>query len=1110
MKLRHQRIVPFLFLFAFGFFLLPNVASAFAPQDVAGPPEEPKIAPASKEGEEAIGRFKVPAGFQTRLIAAEPLVANPCAFVIDSKGRIYVCETFRQERGIEDNRGHQYWVKDDLAAQTVADRVAYIKKHHARRLAHYTSHDDRIRLLWDSDGDGVMDRDEIFAKHFNQIEDGTGAGVLPVGDHVLYTCIPKLWLLRDADGDNVAEERKALIDGFGVRFALRGHDLHGLILGPDGRVYFSIGDRGYNVVSQEGKRFANPESGAVFRCEIDGSGLEVVATGLRNPQELAFDDYGNLFTGDNNSDSGDRARWVYVVEGGETGWRMAYQYLPDRGPFNREKIWHPYHPGQPAFIIPPIANFADGPSGLAYYPGTGLPDHFKGRFFLCDFRGTPHNSGVKTLRNEPDGAFFKLVDAEDSFWSILATDIDFGVDGGLYVSDWVQGWSGEGKGRIYRFSDPAVDSSDIVREVASLLREGMTKQPVASLEKLLAHADRRVRQQAQLELVRRGEVDALLASIAPQKPQFGRLHAIWGLSHLLRTGNPPAATAERIASQLVALLDDEDAEVRCQAAWVIGDRQIAAGEEKLLARLASEEPRPQHFFAAALGKLQSKAAVAPMLNLLAANDNRDPIIRHGAIMGLVGAGADAVHVAASKHLSSAARLGAVVALRKLESPLLTAYLNDADALVKVEAARAIHDVPITEGLAALAAVELHPQDDNALVRRVLNARFRLGTPEAAASLVAYAARADHPADMRVEALKMLAEWAKPDSRDRVHGMWRPIEPRSDAPAREALLAQLGNLVAAPEAIRNQTVKTAVALGIKEIAPALLTIVQNDGESPENRGAALTALAELGAPETMSLVEKALESPAASLRVAALGVLVRRTPEAALDRAVAATKSSEKLERQSAYAFLASLKSPEADAAIAASLEKVGSAPADVRLDILEAARARNESPVVRGPLQAWEASLAPDDPVARNQFALKGGDAERGRSLFFGKPEISCVRCHKIGGVGGEVGPDLSQIAKEKDRLYLLEAIVAPSKSIAKNFESVVIHDSDGRIHTGVLKAKTDETTTLLTAEGKLVEIKNADIEEQSQGKSAMPEDLPTKMTAMELRDLVEYLSSLK
>ena len=244
-----------------------------------------------------------------------------------------VCESFRQGVGVTDNRKHDdAWLDDDLAAQTVADRLAYHKKHLQDQVGGYTEQDDRIRLLEDTDGDGRADSAKVFADHFNGIVEGTGAGVLVNGDDVFYTCIPHLWRLRDTDGDGRADQRQSLHEGYGVRVAFRGHDLHGLTIGPDGRLYFSVGDRGYNIQTESG-RLVDPESGAVFRCNLDGSQLEVVHTGLRNPQELAFDDYGNLFTVDNNSDSGDRARLTCIVEGGETGWRMAYQYLPGPRPF---------------------------------------------------------------------------------------------------------------------------------------------------------------------------------------------------------------------------------------------------------------------------------------------------------------------------------------------------------------------------------------------------------------------------------------------------------------------------------------------------------------------------------------------------------------------------------------------------------------------------------------------------------------------------------------------------------------------------------------------------------------------------------------------------------
>ncbi len=453
--------------------------------DVAPPPEVPQVAPASDAAEKAIAGFQVPQGMTVELVAAEPALANGVCFCFDGQGRIYVAETFRQEHGVEDNRAHMTWVDDDLAARTVEDRLAFFHKHLGQRIDEYAKCDDRIRRLEDTDGDGKYEKSTVFADRFNGILEGTGAGLLAHQGDVFYTCIPNLWRLQDTRGTGVADRRTVLSTGYGVHVAYRGHDMHGLCLGPDGKVYFSIGDRGFNVRTPDGRQLAYPDRGAVLRCQPDGSELEVVHEGLRNPQELAFDDQGNLFTADNNCDSVDLARWVYIVEGGDSGWRMNYQYLADRGPWNQEKLWELPWEGQAAWLLPPLAHISEGPAGLASYPGVGLAEKYRGHFFLADFRGTAAGSGIHSFALRPKGAAFDIVDREQFFWGVLATDCDFALDGSFHVLDWAESWEGRGKGRIYRLRDESANVDRAASESRRLLAADLRSQSPAELIALL-------------------------------------------------------------------------------------------------------------------------------------------------------------------------------------------------------------------------------------------------------------------------------------------------------------------------------------------------------------------------------------------------------------------------------------------------------------------------------------------------------------------------------------------------------------------------------------------------------------------------------------------------
>ena len=1079
--------------------------------------EVPQLVEKSDEATTAIGSFKKPAGFTCELFAAEPMVGNPVAFTIDHRGRVVVCESYRQEIGVTDNRGHDAkWLSADLAAETVADRIRYHREQLGDKAAEYETKDDILRILIDTDGDFHADKATVFASGFNGIEEGTGAGALVRGDRIYYTNIPKLWALVDKNDDGIADERIVLADGFGVRVAFRGHDMHGLILGPDGRLYFSIGDRGYHVETPSGL-IANPESGAVFRCELDGSKLEVIASGLRNPQELAFDDFGNLFTGDNNSDSGDKARWVFVVRGGDTGWRMMYQYISDRGPFNREKIWYPFSEDSPAYTVPPIANLADGPSGLTCYPGTGLtaksgqPDAFANAFFLCDFRGQASNSGVRMIQVNPKGAFFELKSNEEFVWNILATDVEFGPDGGMYVSDWVNGWKGENKGRIYRFADPQAQASDLVKNTRLLLRDGMKSRRQAELASLLDHADRRVRLEAQWELVSRGNRDVFISTLQQTDASLlKRLHSVWGLGQLLRA----KPNDELVAKAMVKALSQSDPMVVTRTMEALADGGYKSALPRFAELLKQDSAIIKAASCMAIGLLGADDALDGIVNVLAENDNRDPILRHAGIMGMTGVKDYSKLVSLKTHSSEAVRLAAVVALRKQANPIVFSFLSDSSPKVQKEAVRAVHDVPqLHSQLPALAELAVASDTDDAVVSRVLNASFRLGREQDAVRLANFAARSTCKDSMRIEALDMLANWAKPGNRDRVMNRHQPLSDRNPETAKKVLRERIEELSATPQAVRDKFLDVGAKAGLTEIAKILLATARDTNAEGTRRGVAIRALTSLAPDSIQPFIEELIKDANVEVRMASMAFQVSRTPELATKNLQLAIGSKIFSERQFAWDQLGSMSNSTAKGLIAQGVDAylAGTLERDCWVNVVEAAKGKLDPDLDQKLLDRLESleKLRESDPKKYFEDCIDGGDVLQGRSLFFTRSSLSCVRCHKVGTTGGEVGPNLSALGPQKTREYLLEAIVTPNSAIAQNFETVVILDDDGKTISGILKSENDSSLTLMDAQGALIQVRKDSIEERKKGLSSMPVDLLKYLNKRELRDLVAYLASL-
>ncbi len=1213
-----------------------------------GQAQHAALSPAFDTATSESQHFQLMPGLRLSVWAAEPQLSNSVAFSIDGKGRIFLAESDRWAISVFDITTHTNWLLEDMSFHSVADRAAFLTNQFATNLTFLTKDSEVVRVLEDRAGTGHADHSEIIATGFNSVVDGTAAGVLATGTNLYFANIPNLWRLsagadgswqigygtsaahstpnsqlRSPNSDLPSATRERLASGFGVHIGVSGHDLHGLIKGPDGRIYFSFGDRGVCLTNREGAVINLPDCGGVLRCEPDGANLEVFCYGLRNPQELAFDDLGNLWTVDNDTAGADPCRVLHIVEGGDYGWRTSYQHMEGFGPWVQEELWKGGQDG----ILPPAGTVSQGPCGLAYYPGTGFGTRLAGTFLHCDFP-----AGVTAFTVKPQGASY-VVDRQEKFlWNCWPTDVDFGPDGAVYVLDWVNGWGQSTKGRIYRITPAERDprQAALVAEVKRLLAEGMTQRGEQELIDLLGHADRRVRLEAQWGICQRfleGKLtavtyDGILDQALLSKNRLQRIHAIWTMRQAERE-KPGYELCSR--EPLVALLEDEDPEIRCQAALAVAEVRLQSSLRPLTRLLDDREPRVRWHALQALGILaagnglrkEEDSVIQKLAGRLPAqisqriDDYRNERLWKSVTFGeeewcrLISdpertdafveqaAGAWVLarfhstwtapnfrqgiqHLQAyATNVQPAIRQVALLSMRRLTNSTITNFLTDPDPRLAIAAGRAIHDVPIVEGFPALASFILKIDCPTNLMSRVIDACFRLGTPQHAQMLAGFAKRQDVPDWARVLALRALADWPAPPPLDRVNGLWRPavntergtrsaestaaspaapanpvlaraaqavtggpasaipVLPadlgrsatfaegmavkRNPAPARRAFLRVAGEIMdpatpdengvvlggePAPVAVQLAVIDTAVRLQTKEASSPLFAEFTRSNTPPEVRRTIVPALAALRAAQAGDAVKLALADPDPALRASALPYLDRLEGADTVGLLVGVVNGPpDRHLAQAAIAAIAALaKLPDAAASTAlqnfSSALETGKLPAELALDVHEAIRPRST-----------EASGFRD--------ALVGGDAARGRQVFYGNQTVQCSRCHRTGGEGGTVGPKLDGIGSRNPREYLLESILAPNAKIAAGFENATVTLRDGRSLTGTVRHEANDALTLELVDGETgttnsVSLPKTDITQRQRGPSAMPEGLAAQLTPFELRDLVEFLASLK
>ncbi len=1078
----------------------------------------PEPIPAVDAEKALLTTIKYPEGMTARLFAREPDVQDPTAITFDEQNRLYIAETHRFERGVEDNRRNP-WVADDYKLTTTAERLEMYKKYADKKpLSYFTKYSEMVRVIEDRDGDGKCDHATIFAAGFNDPLDGTAAGVMALDGKIYLACIPHVWLLEDTDGDLKADKRESLQEGYGISVSLSGHDLNGFALGPDNRIWFTIGDRGYNLKTKEGRHLYSQYSGAVFRMERDGSGLEVVHTGLRNPKEIAFDRYGNLFSVDNEADMQDMARVVDVVEGAYSGWQRGHQafqkftnliYGTRRHDTNwmKERHWDMDSPLRPRAILAPAGWVSKGPSGLAYNPGTGLAEKWDNHFFVCDFVGA--NSAVIGFRMEPNGAGFKVERKENFVSGMLCTDIEFGYDSKAYVTDYVGSWPTHGFGNIFTFEDPKETAKPETKEVRTLFANGISKMQPQDLAKLLRHPDMRVRLRAQIALSENiANRDILLAATKASEPLTTRLHGVWGLGNLARLKKD-----DESAKQLVLLLSDSEAKVRGQAVQALGDAAYKTGYSYPVALLKDPDPRTRMLAAIATGKLGSKEQVPALMALVEENNDMDEYVRHGAIQGMFLIGdADAVFAFAESK-SPAVRRAIVLALRRFKDARIGHFLNDSDLSIAVEAVQAINDEMIEGARQDLAAAtHLLGKSTWQVDLRILNAMIRAGGDENVRRLIAVANNTSLSEDARTEALWLIGRYENHPPTDPTTGMYRPItETRKlGNEIREEIHDALLPLLATTSG--NLLVEAMGLAGKFKVEIPQETLVKQLTEPKNPQAVRLAALKEIESAKPDDFTEilvKLCSDPDAKMRDTAMQTLGRISPNEAFGVTTKILSSGSPGDKQLALALLGNLKHPNASGVLLKMMKDLENQPTAIQLDIIEASRKRGGDELLKA-IAAYEAGIPKDDPLAAFHISKEGGNPETGRQIFFNLGAANCAQCHKVGDRGGEAGPNLKGIASRKDAAYILESIVVPSAKLTAGYSPMAITMKDGSIVAGMFMKETDTEIVIQNIETKKETVcLKSDIKTMPPAMSTMP-PMGTILTKAQIRDLVAFLSSLK
>ena len=1006
--------------------------------------------------EKALATFTVhDPELELSLWASEPLFANPTCIDIDHKGRVWVCES-----------------------------VNYRHKLHHR--PPNRPEGDRILILEDSKGTGKADKVTTFYQAPDFLAPlGIAVAKDPVGPgYKVYVChSPDILLFEDKDGDGKADgPPKKVLSGFnGID---HDHGVHGILIGPDGKLYFSVGDQGvHNLQSSDGKgrkwttNHTDCQGGTIWRCDLDGKNLELIAHNFRNNYEPCVDSFGNIFISDNDDDGNQQTRICYVMPGGN------YGYWP-RGP--GQTHWHEEQPG----VVPKILRTGFGsPTGMCVYEGTLLPKKYWGQLLHVD--AGPRQ--VRCYHLKPNGAGYD-VDRQDIVTStdtwFRPSDICVAPDGSVFIADWYDpGVGGHGmgdttRGRIYRLA-PKGNKPSVLK---------VNLETTAGISEALGSPNLAVRFMAMAKLSAMKEPDELIEFIKIVATNQGspilRARALWQI--------------ERMTSVLLNRVhargrpNEEEMSKLTEAVRSIGTAVGTNANSDFLIL----------FLRLAIIGLHDRL---PSSMSLAAHDER-VAVRREVLLRLCDGNADAV---------------------KETFYTLAKQYDGKDRFYLEAIGIAVGQYDQKRREIILADFEKEFPEWN---EKVANLIWELRPPSVMPKLGPRLKDASLPVEQRLQIVDILG-----GTQDTSGGqaMIQALTPDAPPQVRDHILAKLKeNLPGKWRELRKSkelsqaidgflTKEETRPLGLalvgvaaKEDAIGRVADIARDGKEPEAvRASAISSLGAMTLPAATKALEGLVQIDPVDLRprvAKALGDQLQlyssdREPAMKALKTIFQANDREVAVRRAAAEALAGTYHGTEWLLNQGQNKKLS---ADLQGDVVRLLR---NSPF--GDLQdrARVVFAAPRlDPKKLPAIASlinRDGDPGRGKQIVAEsqKNDLQCLKCHTIKGVGGNVGPDLSAIGKKASPENLFESILFPSKAIADQYISWIVETNNGLQITGLLVEETPDHITIRDANAKDTKIAKKDIASREKSAvSIMPADLLAYMSEEDLVDMVAYLFSLR